>query len=911
MPERLPIHEVAGEIVSALERGNRLLLRAPTGSGKSTQVPQILLNAGLLETGELWVLQPRRIAARLLGRRVAEELGSRLGEVVGYQMRLETKVSAATKVRFVTEGILLRRLLGDPHLRGIAAIAFDEFHERHLQSDVGLALCKRLQESSRPDLRVLVMSATIETGGRLAEYMAPAETVVSEGRSFPVEIGYAPPPAPPPQRQGVRTSGPPRTGIWDHAAEVCARAYGEGERGDTLIFMPGAYEIRRTLAALEARGLGKRAVLLPLHGELPPQAQDEAVARYDRPKIVVATNVAETSLTIDGITLVIDGGQARVARFDPQRGMDTLLVEPISQDSATQRAGRAGRTRAGRCLRLWSEAENERRAPHLAPEVRRVDLCELVLSLRAMPRTRDYRVSLAATEDRSRLFLDEPDPVAWLRAEHLLRALGALGADGAITPVGRLMLEFPVPPRLARMLLHGVALVHAKVCHRGLLPLLATIAGLLQERSIWLRSGHEIDHARDQALGVEQFSDLLLAVRGVEWASQRDFDPQDCGRLGIHGGSARAAWQSAGRYASMAGQEYEYEDAGHFAAMLEGVPLEELKGREPEELARHCLLVAFSDQLARRVSQGQARYDLPGGRRASLSPHSSLGSRAELLVPCEVVELQRAGEAAPTVTLSQCTAVEAAWLKLWFPGDLRTETSVSFDETDKRVVARQELWFRDLLLESKRGAQPSQDQAAAILAEAVLAGKIVLKGWDHAADQLILRINFLAARRPELGFTEIGEEERRLLIEEVCRGEFSAKDIREKPVAPAIRSWLDYAQQQSLDKLAPERIGLPSGRSARVSYEAGGEARVAATIQNLFGAERLAIDGGRYDLVLEVCAPNQRPIQVTRNLAGFWRDQYAKFRQEYVRKYPRHAWPEDPFNYVHPPPKPPREHGRK
>lgn len=912
----LPIHEVAADITSALTRGNRLLLRAPTGSGKSTQVPQILLNAGLLAEGELWVLQPRRIAARLLARRVAEELGSKLGDVVGFQMRLETRVSAATKIRFVTEGVLLRRLLGDPQLRGVAALAFDEFHERHLHSDVGLALCKRLQETTRPELRLLVMSATIETGGRLHEYLAPAETVASEGRSFPVNIGYAAPPAPPPQRQGMRTSGPPRTGIWDHAAEVCARAYAEGEMGDTLIFMPGAFEIRRTLAALESRGLGRRAKLLALHGELPPAEQDAAVARYDQPKIVVATNVAETSLTIDGITLVIDGGLARIARFDPQRGMDTLLVEPISQDSATQRAGRAGRTRPGRAIRLWSEHENERRPPHLPPEIQRVDLCELVLTLRAMPQTADYRVQLGLEEDRHRLFLDEPDAVAWLRAEHLLRALGALDEAGAPTEVGRQMLGFPVPPRLGRMLLQGAALVKHGAAPR-LIEILALIAGLLQERQIWLRSGHEMDHARDQALGVEQHSDLLLAVRGAEWAAAHDFDPNQCGRLGIHGGTARQAMLSAQRYYKMVDQLLR-DDSFNANALL-ATPLKQarelglgdLTEAEPEDLARHCLLIAFSDQFARRLNAATARYDMPGGRRANLSPYSALGSRAEYLVPAEVVELQRGHEQNPVATLNQCTAIEPAWLRVWFPRDLRKETSVSFDDTDKRVVGREELWFRDVLLESKRAAQPPEHEAAGILAEAVQAGKIVLKGWDHAAEQLILRINFLAARRPDAGFSEIGDEERRLLVEEVCRGAYSAKEVKERPVAPAIRSWLDYHQQQQLDKLAPERINLPSGRHARISYEAGGEARVAVTIQNLFGADRLAIDGGRYDLILEVCAPNQRPIQVTRNLAGFWKDQYPKFRQEYIRKYPRHAWPEDPFNYVHPPPKPPRPPGKK
>src|SRR5664279_177343 len=404
MAERLPIYEIEQHLVAGLRESPRLILSAPTGSGKSTQVPQILLDRGLLGAGQVVILPPRRLAARLLAARVAWERQAQLGREVGYQIRFENVTSADTRIRFVTEGLLLRQMVQDPKLRGVSALIFDEFHERHLYGDITLARALDLQETERPDLKLLVMSATLEAAP-LEHYLKPCRVRESQGRMHPVDIEFAATP-------GYLDKRP----VWDQAAAAFADFVSAGGQGDVLIFMPGGFEISQTIEALrhcdEARGF----LLLPLHGELPPRDQDAAVARYDKRKVVVATNVAETSLTIDGIRCVIDSGLARLPRYDPYRGLNTLLIEKISRASADQRAGRAGRTAPGLCRRLWSQEEHAHRPQQELSEVKRLDLAEVVLTLKA-----------AGVEDlRAFRWLEPPEEQSLAHAEELLTDLGAL-----------------------------------------------------------------------------------------------------------------------------------------------------------------------------------------------------------------------------------------------------------------------------------------------------------------------------------------------------------------------------------------------------------------------------------------------------------------------------------------------------
>ena len=491
----LPIYELEDAIVASLSRQPRLILQAPTGSGKSTQVPQMLLDHARLGRGEVVILQPRRIAARMLAARVASERNSRLGEEVGYQIRFENLVSNRTRIRFVTEGILLRQLIQDPELRGVSAILFDEFHERHLYGDITLARALRLQENARPDLKIVVMSATLDTVG-LEQFLAPSTVLTSSGRQHPVAIEYLPKPVNPEQYP-----------IWDLAVDELVELARVTE-GDVLIFMPGKYEITRALSAVRESRVSGQFVALPLYGELTATEQDAALARYDKRKVIIATNVAETSLTIEGVRVVIDSGLARIARFDARRGINTLLVEKISRASADQRAGRAGRTAPGRCLRLWTEREHLERAAQELPEVKRLDLAEVVLTLKA-----------SGIDDIATFrWLEPPEPQALARAEQLLADLGALSA-GQITELGRRMLAFPVHPRYARMLL--AAQEHR--CVRAI----ALIAAVTQGRSLLRRGeGKQARDDRDDLLGADDDSDLFILTRAFRFAEKNNFDPR-------------------------------------------------------------------------------------------------------------------------------------------------------------------------------------------------------------------------------------------------------------------------------------------------------------------------------------------------------------------------------------------------
>lgn len=855
-PRELPVYELESGLVAALREHGRVIVQAPTGSGKSTQIPQMLLRHGLLGAkGEVVVLQPRRLAARMLARRVAEEAGTRLGETVGYQIRLESRVSERTRIRFVTEGILLRQMSFDPRLPGVAAVIFDEFHERHLHGDISLARALQIQRTTRPDLRIVVMSATLETA-RLESYLAPAATLVSQGRSFPVRVEYLP-----------RAVDFEREPVWEAAARECERIAARTD-GDLLVFMPGAYEISRTLQALDASRALRGFALLPLHGELPVEQQDRAVARCAERKIIVSTNVAETSLTIDGVTAVVDSGLARVARFDPHRGINTLLVEKISAASADQRAGRAGRTAPGVAVRLWTESEHARRPAQELPEVRRLDLAEVVLTLKA-----------AGVDDVAAFpWLEAPEPRALERAEELLTDLGALEpveepADGAparggrITETGRRMLRFPVHPRYARMFLAAQ--------ERGCVRPVALMAALTQGRSFLLRGvDRRTEELREEVLGEEQASDFFLLMRAWRHAEKDRFDLEACRRLGIH---AQAARQVGPLFAQ-------------FLEIAEGEGLDASERPYRDDDVRKCVLAGFSDHVARRLDAGTLRCEIVHRRRGMLARESAV-AKAPLLVAAEISEIGgRGGEV--TVLLSLATAIEESWLGELFPGGVVETKGVAYDEQTRRVIARRERCFRDLVLEAKVGGDDvPPDAAARLLAREVLAGRMRLEAWDEAVEQWITRVNRLAEWFPELEVTPITEADRATLVEQVCYGEAGYRGIKDKPVMPVLREWLTAEQFAVLDDYLPERLVMGNGRRSRLTYHQEGPPVLSARIQELYGIDgRFAVGHGRVPVKIEVLAPNQRPIQVTDDLSAFWRDMYPKVKAELSRRYPRHEW---------------------
>jgi ATP-dependent helicase HrpB len=867
-PRELPIYELENAVVASLRAQGRLIVQAPTGSGKSTQIPQMLFNHGLLgERGEVVVLQPRRLAARMLAKRVAEEVGTRLGDVVGYQIRLESRVSEKTRIRFVTEGILLRQMSFDATLRGVSAIVFDEFHERHLYGDISLARAVQIQQTTRPDLKIVVMSATLDAGA-LKGYLAPCEVLVSQGRSFPVRIEYL-----------GKAANFEQEPVWDVAARECARVAAQTSSGDFLVFMPGAYEISRTVQAIQGDRALRDFICFPLHGELPPEQQDRAVARYEARKIIVSTNVAETSLTIDGVTVVIDCGLARVARFDPHRGINTLLIEKISVASADQRAGRAGRTAPGVCVRLWTEREHGGRALQELPEVKRLDLSEVVLTLKA-----------SGIDDVGAFpWLEKPDAKGLERAEMLLADLGAIHAAdgeitnakapnakegraenskaGKITEVGRKMLRFPVHPRYARMLIEADA--------RGCVRPVALMAALTQGRSFLVRGvPKEVEEAREDTLGEEHESDFFLLMRAWRFADKANYSMDACRRLGIHAQGSRAVGPLFEQFLEI--------------AQKEGLDVSEQ--RVDGVAVRKCVLAGFSDQLAKRLDAGTLRCELVHKRKGTLARESAI-QKAVLLVAAEVSEIGGRGGEVNTL-LNLVTAIEEPWLKELFPDDYVNATTVSYDESAKRVVARRERKFRDLVLESKASAdEVPLDAAAALLTQQVMAGNLKLEAWDETVEQWIVRVNRLAEWFPELEVNPLTEADRATLVEQICYGELGYKDIRDKPVMPVLRDWLTAEQLAVIDEYLPEKLTMANGRKSRITYAKEGSPVLSARIQELYGVEgKFTLGHGRVPVKIEVLAPNQRPIQVTDDLTNFWREQYPKVKAELSRRYPRHEW---------------------
>jgi ATP-dependent helicase HrpB len=842
MKQPLPIDGLQADLVAACGRVRRLVLRAPTGSGKSTRIPQMLLDLNLVQ-GQIVVLQPRRIAARLLAARIAQERGVRLGGEVGYQIRFERVESAQTRIKFVTEALLLRQMASDPELKGVGAVVFDEFHERNLHSDVALALARRLQATHRPDLLIMAMSATLDTEG-VAKWLGSAETLAADGRAYPVQIEYTHLP---------RNSTRP---VWDAAAEQVRRVLSEEAEGDILVFMPGSYEIMRTIGAVRNLPESGGVDILPLYGELPPEEQDRAVKPSPGRKVIVATNVAETSLTIPGVRAVVDAGLARIARFDPHRGIDTLLVEPVSQASAEQRAGRAGRTGPGRCIRLWSQTDHEARPLREVPEIKRVDLSETILLL----------LSSGWGEAATFPWYEKPDDKALQRALTVLADLGAVDAQGKLTNLGRRMSVFPAHPRYARMLLAAGDLDCVyEVCR---------IAGLAQGRDILFRKVDDrTENARDsveQEDGSDFFPRLALLQRAVEMK----FDADACDRFGVHGQAARQADQAARQFLRLAEGQ--------------GLPVSD-RIADPAAV-RRCLLLGFSDRLAVRLDAGTLRCALVHGRTGELRRESSIRN-AKLLVAAEVDEIQARGGV--TTYLSLATAIEEAWLQELFPSEFSTVNQVRYDGSQRRVVTRVERRFRDLVLEAKERDDAPSDAASRLLAEEVAAGRLELEKWDAPVDAWIRRVNFLSKHCPELGIPPFDEAARRMVIEEVCAGAVAYRDIRDRPVFGVVRGWLTHEQAMALESYCPEKIILPRKKHpARIEYTEDGQAEVEATVQELydFPGSKLRVCLGKVPMVVCIQSPARRTQQRTTDLDAFWKGSYEGVKKELRGRYPKHEW---------------------
>ena len=826
MQSGLPIDEALAPLAAALRSGKSAVVVAPPGAGKSTVVPLALLEEPWVRGKRIVMLEPRRLATRAVAERMAATLGERVGDTVGFRMRLETRVGKRTRIEVVTEGVFTRMLQSDPALEGIAAVLFDEYHERSLHADVGLAFALDAQRHLAPELRVLAMSATID-GARVAELLGAAPVIESRGRMFPVDVRYT--------GKGLPVLPGGAEFVDALAARAVERALTEAP-GDLLLFLPGAGEIRRVQRRLqEDYALGADVDVLPLFGELAPGEQDAALlpARAGRRKVVLATNIAETSLTIEGVRIVVDAGLERRSVFDPVSGMSRLETQRISRASAEQRAGRAGRTAPGVCYRLWSDSADRSLAAYAAPEIAVADLAPLALDLAAW--------GTAAADLR---WLDTPPAATLAGARDLLLRLGALDAQGRITPHGRAMHRLAAHPRLAHMLLmareHGAPAAAAK------------LAALLSER------------------------DLL---RGGMSAGSRERDSDIRSRLDMlrRGGGERGVLERVRR--------------------AERTYLRELGAREDgDDTVDPGLLLAFAypDRIGKRRPGDGGRYQLANGRGASFAIPEAI-AREELIVAVELDDREREAQIQLAAPLARSDLLEN------FADEIVTRDEVAWDARAEAVVARRTVRFGELVLEEKPLQELPPGATGAALLEGLRSLGLDALPWDDDSYTFTARCEFVRAlKRGDLGdwpdFSSEALAADVTWLEPYLDGVTRRAHFTRLPLLAALRARLTNTQSRALDELAPTHITLPTGTRTPIDYRDDNAPCASMRMQEVFGlAATPRIGGGHVPITFKLLSPAHRPLQVTRDLASFWNNAYVEVRKDMRGRYPRHYWPENPL----------------
>ncbi|MEH2493616.1 ATP-dependent helicase HrpB [Bradyrhizobium sp. AZCC 1678] len=803
----LPIDAVLDELAHALAANNAAVLVAPPGAGKTTRVPLALLDAPWLNGKKIIMLEPRRIAARASAERMARTLGERAGETVGYRVRFGSKISRATRIEVVTEGIFSRQILDDPELSGVAAVLFDEFHERSLDADLGLALARDAQTGLREDLRILVMSATLD-GARVGKLLGDAPVVASEGRAFPVETRYL----------GRKADAPVERQMAD-AIAVALRA----DPGSVLAFLPGASEIRRTQNFLSERVHDASVEIVPLFGALDAAVQDRAIAPAPKGqrKVVLATSIAETSLTIEGVRIVVDSGLARVPRYEPDIGLTRLETVRASRAAVDQRRGRAGRTEPGVCYRLWDEPQTASLAAYTQPEILSADLSSLVLDL----------AQWGVRDPATLAFLDSPPAPALKEANSLLHELGALDSDGRITAEGKSLRALALPPRLARMIVDS---------HRlGAGEEAADIAAILTERGL---GGDSVDlDAR-----LDQF--------------RRDRSPR--------ASSARSLAQRwAQQVASTEGP------AGEDASPSTGI----------------MLALAFPDRVAR--NRGNGSFVLANGRGAAVEQTSSL-ARAPYIAVAELTGTAAQGRILLAAPIAQAD-IEAR-----FADQIEDTEETSFDRGAMALRGRRKRTLHAITLSEAPIALSPSAETARIFAAGLVAAGIDKLPWSKSLKQWRDRVMFLRKAEgdswPDLSDTALAADCENWLVP-VLYDKTSLKELSPGDLSDALMALLPWELRARLEREAPTHFEAPTGTMLAIDYEAEQGPTIAVRLQELFGLNtHPSIAKGAVPLVLELLSPAQRPVQVTRDLPGFWRGSYAAVRSDLRGRYPRHPWPEDP-----------------
>lgn len=828
-PKQLPIDSVLDDVRHALCLHQAAVLQAQPGAGKTTRVPLALLDEPWLAGKRILMLEPRRLAATNAARYMAACLGESVGETVGYAIRFERRSTEATRLEVVTEGILTRRLQVDPSLEGVGLVIFDEFHERNLHSDLALTLCRDAQLGLREDLKLLVMSATLD-GEPVARLLGDAPLLSCPGRCHPVDISYLP--------------QDPRGPIAEVAARAVRRAVRETD-GDILVFLPGAADILRCCELLQQDPAVGEPRLCPLYGELPFAEQEQALRPGPQRKVVMATNIAETSLTIEGVQVVIDSGFMRQARFDAASGLSRLVTVRITAANAEQRAGRAGRLGPGRCYRLWSEATQGGLLPFSPPEIRSADLAPLALEL----------ARWGVREVSSLCWLDAPPAGALAGARDLLRELGALDAKDGLTPRGEIMAQMPAHPRIAALLAKGIA--------SRQLPLACDLAALLEERDLLRGTERSVQSTH---------SDLLERLEVLDaWRRKRTL-PSGADAAGCRAVDRSAkAWRRRLR-------------VGDETAKLESAMLASL------------LMAAYPDRLARQRAEGSNRYLLINGQGGCLSPRSGV-REAEFVVAVQI-GASRHGDA----VIYQASAIERSLIEADFADRLLWQKKIFWDAAQQKVVAREERRIGALLL-SERPVRIDKEEMAAALLEGVRQIGLSVLPWNTQAVQLRWRVAVLADVFPEQEWPDWSDASLLTSLEHWLgpwlEGIRSVADLARLDVAAMLRSGLSWLQQQSLERETPAHIVVPSGHPVALDYRPEGPPVLAVKLQELFGlADTPCVAGGRVAVQLHLLSPARRPLAVTQDLRSFWDNVYPEIKREMAGRYPKHPWPDDPWQAI-------------